>query len=194
MTDERGLNLKKRKIAWGITGSGDRLVETIEVMKKIMTRFEKALDLRVYLSKAGKQVVERYKLMDELREGFSVVLVEVDSNSPFVAGKLQTGVFEFLLIAPATSNTVAKISTGIADSMLSNAAIMALKTFIPVYVMPSDYKEGTIKTRLPNGRNLKIRIRKEDAEHARKLAGMEDVFVLETPEEINQVFEKHFGS
>jgi len=194
MTEKRGLNLKKRKIAWGITGSGDRLVETIEVMEKINTRFKKALDLRVYLSKAGKQVVERYKLMDELREDFSVVLVEVDSNSPFLAGKLQTGVFEFLLIAPATSNTVAKISTGIADSMLSNAAIMALKTFIPVYVMPSDLKEGIIETRLPNGRNLKIRIRKDDAEHARKLAGMEDVFVLETPEEINQVFDKHFGS
>jgi archaeoflavoprotein AfpA len=192
VTEKGRLSLKKQKIAWGITGSGDRLIETVEVMKKIKARFEKSLDLRVYLSKAGTQVVERYKLMDKLREDFSVVLVEVDSNTPFLAGMLQTGVFEFLLIAPATSNTVAKISTGIADSLLSNAAIMALKAFVHVYIMPSDYKEGVIETKLPNGRNLRIRIRKEDAEHTRKLVSMEDVFVLETPEEINKAFEKHF--
>jgi len=26
---------KKKRVAWGITGSGDRLAETIEVMKQI---------------------------------------------------------------------------------------------------------------------------------------------------------------
>lgn len=183
---------KKRRIAWGITGSGDRLVETVEVMKEVKKRYQNEVDIIVYLSKAGDQVIKHYRLANDLRESFERLWVEINPNSPFLAGQLQTGKFELLLIAPATSNTVAKISMGIADSLLSNAAIMSLKAFFPVYIMPSDYKEGVIVTKLPNGRDLKLRIRKEDVEHVKKLAGMDDMFMLGNPEEIFQVFKKHF--
>ncbi len=183
---------KKRKVAWGITGSGDRLVETVEVMKGIKKRYQNEVDIIVYLSKAGDQVVKYYRLFNDLQENFDRIRVEINPNSPFLAGQLQLGKFEFLLIAPATSNTVAKISMGIADSLLSNAAIMGLKAFVPSYIMPSDYQEGMIVTKLPNGRDMKLRIRKEDVKHAKKLAGMDDVFILEKPEEIRQVFKKHF--
>ena len=98
-----------------------------------------------------------------------------------------------MLIAPATSNTVAKIAVGITDTLLCNSAIMALKAFVPVYIMPSDYKEGTVVTRLPNGKDLRLRVRKEDAENTRKLSLMENVFVLEKPEDIRKVFKKHFS-
>ncbi len=183
---------KKRKVAWGITGSGDRLVETVEIMKEIKKQYQSEVDIRVYLSKAGDQVVKYYRLVDDLKENFERIYVEINPNSPFLAGQLQLGKFEFLLIAPATSNTVAKISMGIADSLLSNAAIMGLKAFVPFYIMPSDYEEGMIVTKLPNGRDMKLRIRKEDVEHVKKLAGMDDVFILEKPEEIHRVFKKHF--
>jgi archaeoflavoprotein AfpA len=183
---------KRRKVAWGITGSGDRLAETVEVMKRLRRQSQEQIDVIVYLSKAGDQVVKWYRLADDLEENFRKILVEINSNSPFLAGDLQLRKFEFLLIAPATSNTVAKISMGIGDTMLSNAAIMGLKAFIPVYIMPSDYEEGMIVTKLPNGRDLKLRTRKEDVEHVKKLAGMADVFILEKPEEIHQVFKKHF--
>lgn len=183
---------QKRKIAWGITGSGDRLVETVEVMKEIKDQYQNEVDIRVYLSKAGDQVAKYYKLVNDLKESFDRILVEINPNSPFLAGQLQTGKLEFLLIAPATSNTVAKISMGIADTLLSNAAVMGLKAFVPLYIMPSDYKEGIIVTKLPNGRDLKLRIRKEDVEHVKKLAGMDDVFILEKIEEIYQVFKNHF--
>ena len=183
---------KRRKVAWGITGSGDRLVETFEIMKKIKKQYQNEVDVIVYLSKAGDQVVKWYRLVDDLKENFGRVWVEINANSPFLAGQLQTGKFEFLLIAPATSNTVAKISMGIADTLLCNAAIMGLKAFVPTYIMPSDYKEGIVVTKLPDGRDLKLRIRKEDVEHVKKLAGMDDVFILEGPEEIYQVFKKHF--
>ena len=185
---------KKRKIAWGITGSGDRLVETVEVMKETKKKYKHDVDIVVYLSKAGDKVVKYYKLVDDLKGDFDKILVEIDANSPFLAGQLQTGKFEFLLIAPATSNTVAKISMGIADTLLSNAAVMGLKAFVPLYIMPSDYKEGIIVTKLPNGRDLKLKIRKEDVEHVKKLAGMDDVSILEKPKEIHQVFKKHFRS
>ena len=191
MTSKKG---KKKRVAWGITGSGDRLVEIVEVMKSIKKRYENEVDMGVYLSKAGELVIKYYKLANDLEENFDKILVEINSNSPFLAGLLQAGTFDFLLIAPATSNTVAKISTSIADSLLSNAAIMALKAFVPVYILPSDYKEGIMTTRLPNGRYLKLRIRKEDVEHVKKLGDMEDVFILEKPEDIFQVFKKYLLS
>ncbi len=183
---------KTRKVAWGITGSGDRLAKTIEIMKQIKKQYQGKADIAVYLSKAGNLVAKYYRLVDQLTESFGRVQVEVDANTPFLAGQLQTGKFGFLLIAPATSNTVAKISTGMADTLLCNAAIMGLKGFVPVYVMPSDYKEGEIVTKLPSGRDFKLRIRKEDVEHVKKLAAMDDVFILEKPEDIRQVFKKHF--
>jgi flavoprotein len=89
---------------------------------------------------------------------------------------------------------VAKIAAGITDTLLCNSAIMALKGFLPVYMMPSDYKEGTVVTRLPNGKDLKLRIRREDAENTRKLSLMENMFVLEKPEDICEVFRKHFNT
>jgi archaeoflavoprotein AfpA len=183
---------KKRKAAWGITGSGDRLKETLSVMETIKEDYENEVDIRIYLSKAGEQVIKWYKLYDQLKQNFPKVWVELGPNSPFLAGDLQLGKFEFLLIAPATSNTVAKIAAGISDTLLCNSAIMALKFFVPVYVMPTDYKEGTVTTQLPNGRNLKLKVRKEDAENTRKLSNMDGVSVLENPEDIFAVFRKHF--
>ncbi len=183
--------MSKRRVAWGITGSGDRLAETIAVMKDMKNSYPE-IEISVYASKAGEQVLKMYKLMDDLINTFRNVRVEINANTPFLAGLLQSGRYEFLLIAPATSNTVAKISMGISDSMLSNAAIMALKAFVPVYIMPSDYKEGEVITKLPDGRDLRLRVRKEDVEHVKRLSTMDGVFILEKPEDIPQVFRKHF--
>lgn len=185
---------KKRKVAWGITGSGDKLHQTVEVTKKIRKLYENEAVIEVYLSKAAEQVTKYYKLGDAIKAHFERVWVEINANSPFLAGQLQLGKYEFLLIAPASSNTVAKISLGIADSLLSNSAAMALKAFVPVYIMPSDYKEGIISTKLPGGREMNLQIRKEDADNVRRLATMANVSVLEEPADIYAVFEKHFGS
>jgi flavoprotein len=48
------------------------------------------------------------------------------------------------------------------------AALMALKAFVPVWIMPVDYKESIIYTKLPNGKDMKLRVRKEEAEQVRK--------------------------
>ena len=183
----------KRKIAWGITGSGDRIVETVQMMIELQKQYDETVDVRVFVSRAGEQVIKYYKLFNDLEKNFDKVWVEINANSPFLAGQLQVRRYEFLLLAPTTSNTVAKISLGLADSLLSNAAIMAQKAFVPTYIMPCDYQEGIISTILPDGSEMRLRIRKEDAENVQKLRRMEDVFVIETPQEIPSVFEKYFS-
>jgi len=188
MTDKIG------KIAWGITGAGDLINETLEVMKGLKEAYRGSVEIEVYLSKAGEQVLRFYKLGDELRECFDQVQVERDANTPFITGRLQLGRFDFLLLAPATSNTVAKIAHGISDTMLTNGAIQALKAYVPVYVMPVDYREGPVVTILPNGEELELRVRKEDAENVRKISGMDGLTTFEKPEAIKGIFETVFGA
>jgi len=190
MTAEK---VKKLKVAWGITGAGDKIAEFIEVMKEIQREYAETLEIQVFLSKAADLVLKYYKLEGDLKQSFSSVRVELNSNAPFLAAWMQMRKYEFLLIAPATSNTVAKIANGIGDTMLTNATIMSLKAFVPVYVAPTDYKEGTVYTKLPNGKEMKLRVRKEEVEQVKKLERMEDVFVLEGPQKIRGVFQKQFG-
>ena len=123
------------KIAWGITGSGDKINETIDAMKALK-RAHPDLRIEVFLSKAGAMVAKYYRVEEELREGFDRMWNEVDANTPFLAARLQVGEFMFMLIAPATSNTVAKLAVGVADTLLTNAAIQAVKGSVPVYIMP----------------------------------------------------------
>jgi archaeoflavoprotein AfpA len=184
---------KKKKVAWGISGSGHQLTDIMNIMKEVKSEFQDELEIRVFLSKAGEQVIKSYKLYEQLKQDFVKVWVEVNSNSPFIAGSLELGRFEFLLIAPATSNTVAKLAAGITDTLLCNSAIMALKGFVPVYIMPSDYRVGKVVTKLPDGNLLSLRVRKEDAENTRKLSLMENMTVLEKPEDIIRIFRKHFS-
>lgn len=174
------------KIAWGITGAGEKLVETFETMKNIKKKY-KDIDIRVFMSKAGEQVVKYYGIAEKLEENFGKIWVEINSNSPFLAGQIQLGKYDFLLLAPCTSNTVAKISLRIGDTLLTNAAIMAQKSGVPVYIMPTDFKEGKTLTTLPNGEKLELTITKHDVEHVRRIKKMNNTHVFKTPEEIYEI-------
>ena len=186
------VEVKKRKVAWGITGAGDRIAEFLEVMEQLKKDYESTVEIQVFLSKAGETVLKSYNLESQLKQNFPKVRVEVNANSPFLAAWLQNHKYEFLLIAPASSNTVAKIANCIGDTMITNAASMSLKAFVPVYIVPVDYEEKTLITKLPNGKDMKLRVRKEDAEQVRKLMRMEDMHVLENPGKIHEVFKKWF--
>jgi flavoprotein len=47
-------------------------------------------------------------------------------------------------------------------------------------------------TKLPNGKEMKLRVRKEEVEQVKKLRRMEDLYVLEGPQKIREPFQKHF--
>jgi archaeoflavoprotein AfpA len=197
MEKNRGLNVmaeevkvKKLKVAWGITGAGDKIAEILEVMKDLKKQDEDVVEIDVYLSKAADTMLKFYRLDEELKKNFVKVQVELNSNSPFLAAWLQSGKYEFFLIAPASSNTVAKIANGIGDTLITNSAIMSLKAFRPVWVLPTDYRESIVYTKLPNGKEMKLRVRKEEADQTRKLESMEDVHVLENPQKMKEAFLK----
>jgi archaeoflavoprotein AfpA len=191
LTEE--VQAKRRRVAWGITGAGDKIAEYLDIMELIKKQYAERVDIQVFVSKAGDTVLRFYNLDDRFRRIFEKVHFEINANAPFLAAWLQMGKYEFLLIAPATSNTVAKIANGIGDTMLTNAAIMGLKAFKPVYVAPTDFREGECFTKLPNGREMRLRVRKEEVAQVNKLRTMDGMHILEGPQELIALFKNQFG-
>ncbi|HID47336.1 MAG TPA: archaeoflavoprotein AfpA [Methanothermococcus okinawensis] len=180
------------RIAWGITGCGDKIEEVVNTM--IELKNELHLDIDVYASKSAKRVLKWYKLWDKLIDEFQEIKVEVDANAPFLAGKLQTGKYHIFLVAPATANTVAKIAHCIADTLITNAVSQGVKGGVPVYIFPPDNRVGEIETVIPGGKTLKLRIRKEDVENVNKLRMMEGITVLDTVEDIRRTILEYIRS
>ncbi|AIJ05998.1 archaeoflavoprotein [Methanocaldococcus bathoardescens] len=177
------------KIAWGITGCGDKLPEVVEIMKKLKNKYN--LDVDIYLSKSAKIVVKWYKLWEVLEDEFYDLRVEVNANAPFLVGKLQTGKYDLFLVAPATANTTAKIAYGIADTLITNSVAQAMKAKVPVYIFPPDNKKGKIETILPGNKKLTLYMRDVDVENVEKIRRMEGIEVLDKPEDIEKVILKH---
>ncbi len=177
------------KIAWGITGCGDHLKESLDIMKELANKHN--LDVRVFLSQSGEMVVKWYKLFDDLKISFPKTYVEKSPNIPFLVGDLQLHKYDFLLIMPSTSNTASKIAAGISDTLLSNAAAQAMKGKVPVYIFPPDQARGEITTDLPGGKKLTLTMRDVDIEAVEKLRKMSGITVLASPDEIRGIIQKH---
>lgn len=170
------------RIVWGITGSGAHIQEIVETMKQL----EEDPDYRVtvIVSKAGEQMLRWYGLWDELNESFRKVMKESNSNVPFIAGPLQLGKYDVLVVVPLTANSTAKIAHGIADTLVTNAVAQTLKGDTPVVLYPVDQFDEEIEALGPKGEVFTIRPRNIDLENVRCLREMERVIVLESPLEI----------
>jgi archaeoflavoprotein AfpA len=181
------------KIAWGITGAGDYLPETFQVMKNIIGRGD--VKVQAFLSKSAVMVVKWYKLWGELEKISPRVMMEESANVPFIAGPLQTGKFKLLLVAPATGNTVAKIVNGIADTLVTNAVAQAHKGSLPIYILPVDQEteNGKRTTTLPTGEKLDLIMRDIDIENFRKLKAMKGITVITSPYEIEEIIRKEIS-
>ena len=172
----------KKKVVWGITGSGDEIEKILESM----TQFKELhpdIDIRVYLSKSAEQVLTWYKLLDKIKASFKVK-TETSPNTPFLAGEVQSGKYDFMLVAPTTSNSTTKIALGIGDSLITNAVNMAVKAEVPVYVYPCEVGDEHKVTILPNGDELKLTIREIDAKYIEMLGKDPGIHILRNIKEI----------
>ncbi len=173
------------KIVWGITGSGDLIEETFNVMEEISGIEE--LEITAVLSKAGESVLKWYKLDDRLQNIAKKIVIEKDANTPFIAGSLQTGKYRCLIVAPATANTVAKIVNGIADTIITNSVALTNKTDTGIYILPVDREKRKITTILPDGSSFELTMRDIDVENTEKLRKMKGITVIGGPEEIRDI-------
>jgi archaeoflavoprotein AfpA len=178
------------KIAWGITGSGDLLPQTVSVMQKVIS-LDPETKLYIFLSRAARQVVRWYSLNRALEGLTSKVFQEVDANTtePFyyLPGALQQGKFNFFLVCPATANTVAKIVNGIADTLITNSVAQATKANVSTYILPVDQSRGKITTKLPSGQAMELEMRQIDLDNVGRLSSMRSIHVLHDPLEIEAI-------
>jgi len=68
------------KILWGITGSGDKIEDTVDIMVRLQKKYN--LDLRVALSKNAERVARMYEVWEKLERSSRELLVERGPNEP----------------------------------------------------------------------------------------------------------------
>ncbi|MEA1905754.1 MAG: dihydromethanopterin reductase (acceptor) [Euryarchaeota archaeon] len=140
-------------LAWAITGAGHHLSESYDAFKKLK-KDNPQIRITIFASQSAEEVLRMYGLFDELKavasgEYLEEIFRESEQgrSSPKV-GRFLLNKYDALFVMPATSNTVAKIVHGIADSLPTNAVAQAVKGDTPVYIVPVDI-DGTILSRMP---------------------------------------------
>jgi archaeoflavoprotein AfpA len=179
--------MRKKRIVWGITGAGDYLSDSLDVMKRASE--ERDVEITVLVSKNAQMVIKWYRLWKDIESSFDKVKVERGPNQPFIAGPLQVGHYKLLFVSPATANTTAKIVHGIADTLITNCISQTVKGGIPVYIYPVDQEPGSIVTEIPGGKTISIKTRRVDLENAVRLGEMEGITVLKRPRDIEPVLQ-----
>lgn len=136
----------KKNIICCITGAGQFLEGTYEFIKKLSEQSK--CDITLCFSAAGYEVLRMYGLEKIKNYAKNIILEEEQGKSAPFCGRLSKKDYDFVVVAPATANTISKIVYGIADTLVTNIVAQAGKTNTPVFVLPTD-AEKFQKTEIP---------------------------------------------
>ena len=172
--------VKKPRWAWALTGSGHFFTESLQIMGRLP-------DLDVFVSKAGAEVVRMYKKdFDKLPKSVRVFRDTTASAAP--VGLFYHGFYHTLVVAPATSNTVAKCVWGISDTLATNVFAQAGKCRVPIVVFACD-TAPVHDTMAPDGM-VKVFPRRIDLDNTERLKDFEATEVVESLEALEQAIQK----
>lgn len=141
------------KLAWCITGAGHLLYDSFDVFKELKGK-NKDIKVTSFVSRAAEEVIKMYGLRNDLLtisngSYLEECFYEREQGASFPkAGRLLLKKYDALVVTPATSNTIAKLACGIADTLVTNAVAQAVKGGVAVYIVPVDI-EGYIESRMP---------------------------------------------
>jgi dihydromethanopterin reductase (acceptor) len=163
------------RIAWGLTGSGHFLKESLQLADTLS-----GIDL--FMTRAGEEVLNMYGYpLADMKKRYRIFRDNTASAAP--VGLFYQGQYHTVVVAPATSNTVAKCALGISDSLVTNIVAQAGKLRIPVIVFACD-SEPVVVTESPS-EWVTLYPRAIDLEHTARLATFEGVTVVESVEALN---------
>ena len=166
------------RFAWCITGSGHFLEESVALAARLP-----ALDL--FLSDAAEEVLPIYGMrIEDLRPRFGAGfrLVRDKTASAVPVGMLYDDVYHTVVIAPATSNTVAKCAFGISDTLPTNMFAQAGKLGIAGLVFACD-TEPVVVTKSPHDW-VTLRPRRIELDNVERLRGIDFCQVVCSPGEL----------
>ena len=158
---------------WALTGSGHYLAECLELIRRL-----DHVDL--FVSRAAAEVIRMYHSSFERPKGMRMFRDTTASAAP--VGFFYHGHYHTLVLAPATSNTVAKCVVGISDTLATNVFAQAGKCRVPTIVFACD-TEPELETLAPEGM-VKVYPRRIDLENTRRLAEFEATTVAQSLAEL----------
>lgn len=158
-----------KRLAWAITGSGHYLRESLQILSTLK-------DADIFLSKAAAEIIKQYGFQAQLDSmGHRIFQDKTASSVPvefFYEGKYHT-----LVIAPATSNTIAKMAYGFSDSLVTNLYAQAGKTRVNSIVFACD-TAPELESEAPKENIVKVYPREIDLDNVQKLSQFEATEVV----------------
>lgn len=174
-----GNKVRKPRLAWALTGSGHFFTECIELMRRIP-------DMDVFVSKAGAEVIRMYK-EDFAKLPKDVRVFKDTTASAAPVGLFYHGFYHTLVLAPATSNTIAKCVCGISDNLATNVFAQAGKCRVPAIVFACD-TAPELDTMAPDGM-VKVFPRRIDLENTERLKSFEATDVVESLQDLDRTIQ-----
>jgi dihydromethanopterin reductase (acceptor) len=169
--------MELKRIAWAITGAGHALEECAALLMKYS-------HTDLYLSRAAEEVLRAYDLHARIHDS-RIRVYRDDAASAPSACRFSSGMYGVFVVAPATSNSVAKFVYGIADTLVTNMYAQAGKNRVPVIVYPTDL-EPEMQSLGPHREKIRVYPRPVDLENTRKLADCAGTKVVRSREELEQ--------
>lgn len=126
----KSLKLKDRTIVLGVTGS-IAAVETVKLARELIRHGAHVVPV---LSKDAMEIIHPNAL--QFATGRDPI-TKLDGTVPYIELVGTEGTADLVLIAPATSNTIAKIAMGIDDTVVTTFAQNALGAGIPIMIAPA---------------------------------------------------------
>lgn len=166
-------NIKKPRWGWALTGSGHFFKECLAIVRELE-------DVDLFVSRAAAEVVRMYRQGFDLPKSMRIFRDTTASAAP--VGAFYYGTYHTLVLAPATSNTVAKCVYGISDTLATNVFAQAGKCRVFSIVFACD-TAPELETEAPKGM-VKVYPRQIDLDNTARLKSFKDVAVVETLSEL----------
>lgn len=155
---------EKKRLAWAVTGSGHYLRECITILDKLE-------DVDLFLSKAAAEILQQYGYNHKVGRVFH------DKTASAVPVEFfYQGLYHTVVIAPTSSNTVAKMVCGISDNLVTNIFAQAGKCRVPSIVFACD-TAPELESDAPRDKVVKVFPRRIDLENMQKLKAFEETTV-----------------
>jgi dihydromethanopterin reductase (acceptor) len=167
--------IKTPRWGWALTGSGHFFKECLRMIGELD-------EVDLFVSKAAAEVVRMYRQEFKLPKAARVIRDTTASAAP--VGAFYYGVYHTLILAPATSNTVAKCVVGISDTLVTNVFAQAGKCRVPAIVFACD-TAPELETEAPKGM-VKVYPRDIDLKNTERLKSFTDTLVVETLEQLEK--------
>jgi dihydromethanopterin reductase (acceptor) len=169
--------VKQPRWGWALTGSGHFFKECLEIIGELD-------EVDLFVTRAAGEVIRMYR--QALPKSMRIFRDTTASAAPVGAFYYRT--YHTLVLAPATSNTVAKCVYGISDTLATNVFAQAGKCRVFSIVFACD-TAPELETEAPKGM-VKVYPRQIDLENTARLKSFNDVKLVENLDELRDALSR----